>query len=339
MGADRALGSSDDEDGDDRAAILRVIEGETAAWLDRDFEAWAGFWVHEPYIRRLVSQAREGIRVVEGGEDNLALIRGLMQSCTPPGGPRPEVVRDNLNIRVTGDMAWATFEQRLPIAREDLPTHGHHLRILERHGGNWKIVCVVEMKTRLGVYRCPAVQVDSALSVLWMNKDARQRLGAHGSLQICGGRLCARDRESHGRLRAAVAGAAEEISKLRPHGVKQFDWPQNVAIPVFLERTDTGEQEICWVSTHDAMLMVLFDDDEAIDQRLAAAKDLYRLTPAQLRVAAEIAGGLDLRQAAERLGISATTARTHVSRMFEKTGVHSQPALVRTLLTVGSPGV
>lgn len=37
--------------------------------------------------------------------------------------------------------------------------------------------------------------------------------------------------------------------------------------------------------------------------------------------------------AAERLEISINTARTHLQRAFDKTGVHSQPALVRRLLS------
>jgi hypothetical protein len=43
----------------------------------------------------------------------------------------------------------------------------------------------------------------------------------------------------------------------------------------------------------------------------------------------------------EREGASSTPsarrARTHLQRMFEKTGVRSQPALVRMLLSVASP--
>jgi DNA-binding CsgD family transcriptional regulator len=35
---------------------------------------------------------------------------------------------------------------------------------------------------------------------------------------------------------------------------------------------------------------------------------------------------------AERLGISFATARTHLSRIFEKTGVHRQAELVRLVL-------
>jgi DNA-binding CsgD family transcriptional regulator len=50
-----------------------------------------------------------------------------------------------------------------------------------------------------------------------------------------------------------------------------------------------------------------------------------------------IIAGHDLVNAAERLGVSVNTTRTHLQRMFDKTGVRTQPALVRALLSVASP--
>ena len=73
-----------------------------------------------------------------------------------------------------------------------------------------------------------------------------------------------------------------------------------------------------------------------IDRRLQLANVVYGLSAAQLRLAREIVGGLALPAAAEKLGISPNTARTHLNRIFEKTGVSNQAALVRCLLTVGA---
>jgi DNA-binding CsgD family transcriptional regulator len=57
----------------------------------------------------------------------------------------------------------------------------------------------------------------------------------------------------------------------------------------------------------------------------------YGLTEAEARFAEEILKGDGKRAAAERCGISYSTARTHLSRIFDKTGVHRQAALVRLL--------
>jgi DNA-binding CsgD family transcriptional regulator len=50
-----------------------------------------------------------------------------------------------------------------------------------------------------------------------------------------------------------------------------------------------------------------------------------------------IAQGNDLTQAAERLGVSVNTVRTHLQRMFDRTGARSQSALVGILLSAEAP--
>lgn len=62
---------------------------------------------------------------------------------------------------------------------------------------------------------------------------------------------------------------------------------------------------------------------------------LYGLTPAEATIAAAIGGGRPLADAAANLGISPLTARTHLKRVFDKTGVHRQAELVR--LVAGLP--
>ena len=73
------------------------------------------------------------------------------------------------------------------------------------------------------------------------------------------------------------------------------------------------------------------------EARLSAAAVTFGLSPVQLDVAKLIAEGRSLTQIAEQLGITANTARTHLDRIFDKTGVRTQPALVRMLLTSVSP--
>jgi DNA-binding CsgD family transcriptional regulator len=50
-----------------------------------------------------------------------------------------------------------------------------------------------------------------------------------------------------------------------------------------------------------------------------------------------VAEGLSLVDISARMGITANTARTHLNRIFDKTGVRTQPALVRVLLTAMAP--
>lgn len=75
---------------------------------------------------------------------------------------------------------------------------------------------------------------------------------------------------------------------------------------------------------------------EAADQSDTAMKvrlrQHYGLTPAEAAFAVEIAKGDGKHAAAARRGISYTTARTHLSRIFDKTGASRQGELVRLIL-------
>jgi DNA-binding CsgD family transcriptional regulator len=67
-------------------------------------------------------------------------------------------------------------------------------------------------------------------------------------------------------------------------------------------------------------------DAAALDPRMIAAT--FRLTPREGEVAALLAGGLDLEAIAARLGLGVGTVRNHLKHAFDKTGAHSQAALV-----------
>lgn len=58
---------------------------------------------------------------------------------------------------------------------------------------------------------------------------------------------------------------------------------------------------------------------------------LFDLTPAEVKLAADLANGLSLQEAAGRSGVQMTTARTHLARIFHKTGTSRQGQLVALL--------
>lgn len=58
---------------------------------------------------------------------------------------------------------------------------------------------------------------------------------------------------------------------------------------------------------------------------------LFDLTPAEVKLAADLASGLSLQEAAVRSGVQMTTARTHLARIFQKTGTSRQGQLVALL--------
>jgi DNA-binding CsgD family transcriptional regulator len=58
---------------------------------------------------------------------------------------------------------------------------------------------------------------------------------------------------------------------------------------------------------------------------------LFDLTPAEVKLAAALAGGVSLQEAAAQGGIQKTTARTHLDSIFRKTGTTRQGQLVALL--------
>jgi DNA-binding CsgD family transcriptional regulator len=62
--------------------------------------------------------------------------------------------------------------------------------------------------------------------------------------------------------------------------------------------------------------------------------ELFALTKAEARLAEVLLGGGGLKPAADRLGITINTAKTHLQRVFQKTNTQRQSELVRVILGV-----
>jgi DNA-binding CsgD family transcriptional regulator/PAS domain-containing protein len=73
---------------------------------------------------------------------------------------------------------------------------------------------------------------------------------------------------------------------------------------------------------------------DAVEDALVA---LFGLTPAESRLAAMLAAGATLAEAAARCGIRLTTAKTHLGRCFQKTGAGRQGDLVALIKDVTLP--
>lgn len=69
----------------------------------------------------------------------------------------------------------------------------------------------------------------------------------------------------------------------------------------------------------------------------ALIQSLLDLTPAEARLAHEIASGLSLSEASHAAGITPNTGRTHMKRIFSKTGFSRQSDLISLLLSVAPP--
>ena len=85
-------------------------------------------------------------------------------------------------------------------------------------------------------------------------------------------------------------------------------------------------------------MAVIFVNDPDKNNRptVVQLREKFGMTPAEAGFAVEILNGDGIQAAADRLSISKATARTHLSRIFDKTGTRRQAELVRVLLSTNS---
>jgi DNA-binding CsgD family transcriptional regulator len=318
-----------DETEEDRMAILAVIRAETEAWLQRDFEALASHWVQSPQTRRMEAFASLGVRVDEGWDAIAARLRKIVERFPEQASFAERVRWEKVNIVIDANMAWVTYDQIGSDTGED---RKRMLKILHRIEGAWKIGCMVLMENTAEEASFPLIEVDANARVLWTNGLARSRLDDHPGLIVAAGHLRTRHRERDAALRDAVRLASSELQSQRPLNVV----PKQ-AWAVALGDDPMGLPMHCWVLLEDGKTLISFDDAQTVTRRIAGARDVYALSPAQVRLARLIVDGHDLAAASVLLGVSVNTLRTQLQRIFDKTGARSQSALVRTLLSVEVP--
>ena len=96
---------------------------------------------------------------------------------------------------------------------------------------------------------------------------------------------------------------------------------------------DVAISAMPWTAAQGAAAIVLVSDPDAeISSRIETMRERFGLTPAEATFATEMVRGDGRQAAADRLGITVGTARSHLSRIFDKTGVTRQAELVRLLM-------
>ncbi|MCY1667742.1 helix-turn-helix domain-containing protein [Rhizobium sp. SL86] len=313
----------------DKVAILTVLRSETEAWLQRDFDALANHWVQSPQTRRMEYYASLGVRVDEGWDVIAARLKTIVERFPQKRAFSEHVRWDKINVTVAENMAWVTYDQIGIDGGDDLK---RELKILHRVDGVWKISCMVMMESTVEQAHFPLIEVDADMRILWKNRLAQERIRGHKGLAVTTGRLRARRREHDSTLREAVRLAFRELQ-----GQTRLTLSPKQAWAVTLGQDATGVPMHCWVHLEDGKALVSFDDAETVARRIDREREVYGLSPAQIQLARLIVDGHDLAGAADLLAVSVNTLRTQLQRIFDKTGVRSQAALVRSLLSVEAP--
>lgn len=315
----------------DETEIKAVIRRETDAFLNRDLEAWSACWLHSGLTTDVMVSSEIGVIAIRGWEAVHAHMKDVMERDL--GCRKTWFTQDILQMTIEGDIAWLLFD-----GRSELPQSGIHetfeTRILHRTGDGWRIAYSSFVHKRPPAASTTRVGVDIEGQILWIADETRARLKEHPGLIISGGRLRARKPAWNRALQDAfkraskVSGFFEQFGYITNNG-------RSFRCPVVLGEDDDGGIVTCVVEVLDGLTYVDIGSQRELDERLVAAAAIFGLSPAQTDIAREIVAGHSMTAAARHLGITPATARTHLARIYDKTGVNAQPALVRILLSVG----
>jgi len=174
--------------------------------------------------------------------------------------------------------------------------------------------------------------------IAYMNKTAERQINTGSALQVINRRLTATDQKTNAALARAVAAKACTDAVIAPGGLA-------LALP-----DSSGSGYLASVLPLDGgarrELMAPFRASAGVfvqDPLMAPRTDgeafarLYGLTGAELKVLLALAPGQTAREAASALGVREPTIKTHLQRIYEKTGMSRHSELVRLLLSHAPP--
>jgi DNA-binding CsgD family transcriptional regulator len=179
-----------------------------------------------------------------------------------------------------------------------------------------------------------ALLSDATGCVLFANRIAREILATGDGLRSNGERLRADSPDQTWTLRSAIAqvlapnhpSASGRMLALKRRSLRR---PLSVLV------TPIGRTPSNPIRPIPIALILVTDPEREAMPAAAQLRQLYDFTSTEAQVALLVARGEGVSAAAETLGVTRSTVRTHLLRIFEKTNTTRQAELVRLLLRSG----
>ena len=126
---------------DEKAQIVDLIESETRYFMAQDEERWKSCFLNSPntFTHWTLFYEPGDVVVTNSYEELVATVTDYWSQSESKGVQPFE--NTNYNIQVRGDVAWARFVQRS--AGFGHIVDSYETRILEKRNGNWKIAGVI----------------------------------------------------------------------------------------------------------------------------------------------------------------------------------------------------
>jgi DNA-binding CsgD family transcriptional regulator len=175
--------------------------------------------------------------------------------------------------------------------------------------------------------------IDANDRVVHANAAGRGILGADDFLRSIGGRLVARDTKINRTLQDIFAGAGDlDIGSkgiALPLTAQKGECHVAHVLPLAAEARRGAPRTVAAVFVCRATLEAPSSPD--------VIRRAYQLTPTELRVLLAIVNIGGIPEVATALGVADTTIKTHVGRLFNKTGAGRQADLVKLVAGFSTP--
>ena len=173
-------------------------------------------------------------------------------------------------------------------------------------------------------------------SILHANGAAQQMFSAQGPILSRHGLLQAQNTAVVLALQEAIASAASADASIGSRGIGlPISAPgQPPAVAYILPLTE-GTARAAFRPACAAVFVSTTTSASPLPE--AVLTTLFDLTPAEARVLLRIGSGLSASRSAVSLGIGENTLKTHLNRIFAKTGTRRQADLVKLISDIGTP--
>ena len=178
------------------------------------------------------------------------------------------------------------------------------------------------------------ILLDRAARVVFANAAARAVTGDGGPLRLRNSVVTAARATHAQKMEQLIQAALRNV----PVASMSIPHPQDGRLLTLLASSIRSRDvdRFGGLGMHDvAAMLVVFDPARPLDIPPERIMDAYGLTLAEARVALCAASGASVPETARRLNISANTVKTHLRRVFAKTGVSRQSELARLITLIG----
>lgn len=258
----------------------------------------------------------------------------------------PQGIRDSLGLITLreptriGNIGFGTTgvatDQQLDLARSLAP----HIRRAMVISNLLDIASLATRSLEATLDTCAAAVliVNSSTGLMHANRAGRALVETGDPLRVDQGFLRAHQPLSHGALLQAVAIASEDEAAIGGAGIGVPLPGRSGAkfVAHVLPLRPSGSSGRYWLRQATAAIFIT-PAQLGVAVPVDALRALFDLTAAEARVLVEIAAGRTPGEAAAEIGIAESTVKTHLTRIFSKTGVGRQAELVALVHSLSMP--